>query len=154
MSLSSFSPAYFTINKYWIKVLNYFKSGLRWPGVEPGSTAWKAAMLTVIPPSHLCLIEYLPAFLIYCVRMLGFKNDGNMFHRKISWKMLLPDGELNPGLPRDRRGYSPLYYRGLVNTCIILYQFKHCKVVVLYLVLTNARPTFWYVSTGPLETFF
>ena len=21
-----------------------------------------------------------------------------------------PDGELNPGLPRDRRGYSPLYY--------------------------------------------
>ena len=25
----------------------------------------------------------------------------------------LPDGELNPGLPRDRRGYLPLYYRGL-----------------------------------------
>ena len=25
----------------------------------------------------------------------------------------LPDGESNPGLPRDRRGYSPLYYRGL-----------------------------------------
>ena len=24
----------------------------------------------------------------------------------------LPDGELNPGLPRDRRGYSPLYYLG------------------------------------------
>ena len=24
----------------------------------------------------------------------------------------LPVGELNPGLPRDRRGYSPLYYRG------------------------------------------
>ncbi len=29
------------------------------------------------------------------------------------YKKLLPDGELNPGLPRDRRGYSPLYYRGL-----------------------------------------
>ena len=26
----------------------------------------------------------------------------------------LPGGELNPGLPRDRRGYSPLYYRGVV----------------------------------------
>ena len=26
----------------------------------------------------------------------------------------LPDGELNPGLPRDRRGYWPLYYRGHV----------------------------------------
>ena len=25
---------------------------LRWPGIEPGSTAWKAAMLTTIPPSH------------------------------------------------------------------------------------------------------
>ena len=24
---------------------------LRWPGIEPGSTAWKAAMLTTIPPS-------------------------------------------------------------------------------------------------------
>ncbi len=24
----------------------------------------------------------------------------------------LRDRELNPGLPRDRRGYSPLYYRG------------------------------------------
>ena len=26
---------------------------------------------------------------------------------------ILPGGESNPGLPRDRRGYSPLYYRGL-----------------------------------------
>ena len=26
---------------------------------------------------------------------------------------MLPDRESNPGLPRDRRGYSPLYYRGL-----------------------------------------
>ena len=25
---------------------------------------------------------------------------------------VLPDRESNPGLPRDRRGYSPLYYRG------------------------------------------
>ena len=27
-------------------------------------------------------------------------------------KFQLPDRESNPGLPRDRRGYSPLYYRG------------------------------------------
>ena len=27
------------------------KISLRWPGVEPGSTAWKAAMLTAIPPT-------------------------------------------------------------------------------------------------------
>ena len=24
---------------------------MRWPGIEPGSTAWKAAMLTTIPPT-------------------------------------------------------------------------------------------------------
>ena len=28
-------------------------------------------------------------------------------------KKHLPSGESNPGLPRDRRGYSPLYYRGI-----------------------------------------
>ena len=27
------------------------KIGLRRPGIEPGSTAWKAAMLTIIPPT-------------------------------------------------------------------------------------------------------
>ncbi len=24
---------------------------MRWPGIEPGSTAWKAAMLATIPPT-------------------------------------------------------------------------------------------------------
>ena len=27
---------------------------MHWPGVEPGSTAWKAAMLTVTPPMLSC----------------------------------------------------------------------------------------------------
>ena len=36
----------------------------------------------------------------------------------------LPDGELNPGLPRDRRGYWPLYYRGLDEYCPIHFGFK------------------------------
>ena len=27
------------------------KKSMRWPGVEPGSTAWKATMLTVTPPT-------------------------------------------------------------------------------------------------------
>ena len=31
---------------------------------------------------------------------------------KVVGKKQLRDGELNPGLPRDRRGYSPLYYLG------------------------------------------
>ena len=43
------------------------------------------------------------------------KTDTQMYIGKtFCVKILLPDGELNPGLPRDRRGYSPLYYRGLV----------------------------------------
>ena len=32
--------------------------------------------------------------------------------RRKKKKSQLPDGESNPGLPRDRRGYLPLYYRG------------------------------------------
>ena len=40
---------------YWIyqnnSLLKIIKN-LRRPGIEPGSTAWKAAMLTIIPPTH------------------------------------------------------------------------------------------------------
>ena len=36
---------------------------MRWPGVEPGSIAWKATMLTVTPPTLACVctanFEYL-----------------------------------------------------------------------------------------------
>ena len=38
-----------------------------------------------------------------------------ILHLKIKYLTkicILPGGELNPGLPRDRRGYSPLYYLG------------------------------------------
>ena len=34
------------------------------------------------------------------------------YDKKQYYKKKLRDGELNPGLPRDRRGYSPLYYLG------------------------------------------
>jgi hypothetical protein len=34
-------------------ILVCVKNTLRWPGIEPGSTAWKAAMLTIIPPTLL-----------------------------------------------------------------------------------------------------
>ena len=33
-------------------------------------------------------------------------------------KLILPGGESNPGLPRDRRGYLPLYYRGLLVSVV------------------------------------
>jgi hypothetical protein len=35
-------------------------------------------------------------------------------------KKKLPGGESNPGLPRDRRGYWPLYYRGLMIFSVFL----------------------------------
>ncbi|VDM24390.1 unnamed protein product [Toxocara canis] len=35
----------------------------------------------------------------------------------------LPGRESNPGLARDRRGYSPLYYRGLVGV------FEHAALI-------------------------
>ena len=39
---------------------------------------------------------------------------------------MLRDGESNPGLPRDRRGYSPLYYRGDVRQSLFnRYQKYH-----------------------------
>ena len=52
------------------------------------------------------------------------KNEGNAFLRKYLMKILLPEGESNPGLPRDRRGYSPLYYRGLALVAF------HVKVAI------------------------
>ena len=70
------------------------------------------------------------------------KIIGSYVVEKILRKISLPDGELNPGLPRDRRGYSPLYYRGLVNLRNIKHYFKHCKMVVLCLAPFYVRPTF------------
>ncbi len=34
-----------------LDTLQWEEKKLRWPGVEPGSTAWKATMLTVTPPT-------------------------------------------------------------------------------------------------------
>ena len=34
----------------WFNILDRTKT-MRRPGIEPGSTAWKAAMLTIIPPT-------------------------------------------------------------------------------------------------------
>ena len=42
-------------------------------------------------------------FLLICLCISGIIHAN---------KKMLRDGESNPGLPRDRRGYSPLYYRG------------------------------------------
>ncbi len=45
-------------------VIKDSKNKLRWPGVEPGSIAWKATMLTVTPPTP---ADSQPAELTFCV---------------------------------------------------------------------------------------
>ena len=40
-----------------LRVVKKNKNTMRRPGIEPGSTAWKAAMLTTIPPTLSCLGE-------------------------------------------------------------------------------------------------
>ena len=39
-------------------------------------------------------------------------------------KVFLPDGELNPGLPRDRRGSLPLDYQGCMRKVCLLHLIK------------------------------
>jgi hypothetical protein len=42
--------------------MNFKKKKLmRWPGVEPGSAAWKATMLTVTPPTLIIVFSLLNA---------------------------------------------------------------------------------------------
>ena len=48
----------------------------------------------------------------------GFESN-HVTLKKQKLKTSLPDGESNPGLPRDRRGYLPLYYRGLTKAVIL-----------------------------------
>ena len=70
---------------------------------------------------------------------------------RVSKKGYLPDGESNPGLPRDRRGYSPLYYRGLnIKSCewdfekdyeqlLCRYEMQVCHMI--HLVFTSCTMT-------------
>ena len=51
-------------------------------------------------------------------------------------KLYLPDGESNPGLPRDRRGSLPLDYRGLVvrdSFCALLFSFLTFVLASIYI---------------------
>ena len=58
MSILSFSFEVFDVFPFLSEESNTIckllqkKTKVRRPGVEPGSTAWKATMLTVTPPTH------------------------------------------------------------------------------------------------------
>ena len=45
---------------------------LRWPGIEPGSTAWKATMLTSIPPSLVLRRDHLELYITHKKCILRF----------------------------------------------------------------------------------
>ena len=59
-------------------------------------------------------------------------------------KSFLPDGELNPGLPRDRRGSLPLDYQGLdaLNRKLICF---------LYNFLSMPKKMYYMLSLSPIE---
>ncbi len=58
----------------------------------------------IIKDKKICL-EHMKNF-------IGIRFSSNKSYWDNYLQNSLPGGELNPGLPRDRRGYSPLYYRG------------------------------------------
>ena len=72
---------------------------------------------------------------LYLWRSPEFKTGlGLEFGAKIRFG---PDGELNPGLPRDRRGYLPLHYRG--NWSANVAGFKPMRLRIKW----NARSVCW-----------
>ncbi len=77
---------------------------MRRPGIEPGSTAWKAAMLTTIPPTP---------------------HGYNM--RPNSYEMFLFKNALEPGLSQQRRFISNVTAIRAVNDTVqpwgVLYVF-------------------------------
>ena len=62
-----------------------------------------------------------PGYLIFCI----------FYYLMLNFLKNLPDGELNPGLPRDRRGYSPLYYRGLDTVSQLLACVRKSTYIIL-----------------------
>ena len=61
-----------------------------------------------------CCVKGQGLGLFSCVKVRIFESkEWRLGSRERCWKKeILPGGESNPGLPRDRRGYLPLYYRG------------------------------------------
>ena len=51
-------------------------------------------------------------------------HKGGQKKRKKDSEKVLPGRESNPGLPRDRRRYLPLYYRGLLGESAIILPYQ------------------------------
>ena len=91
-------------NSNWITITNVYNFSCSLPNFNSDSSQWRRRGNTRKMKSTLAKWEELLSS-IHHVRVAAEKKFG------------LPGGESNPGLPRDRRGYSPLYYRGMDVAC-------------------------------------
>ena len=66
-------------------------------------------------------------------------------------KFSLPVRESNPGLPRDRRGYSPLYYRGCLLSLEKLFSMSKDLTKFLPLCKNKPRPAFANSQSGWID---
>ena len=98
----------------WTWTSPQFLPGYREP--KMGSTSGVAKILfketdiTRFFPAYCHLPKHIPV-LTYATYRFAFRECSSI--QICTKKIDLPDRESNPGLPRDRRGYWPLYYRGL-----------------------------------------
>ena len=91
----------------------HFPQKMRQPGIEPGSTAWKAAMLTTIPLTlrSICIVhiyQFVP--LSTDLKTENFPNPGSLTQKVPTYKYrryrvaFLPD-PCHPGSVQDRYRY-------------------------------------------------
>ena len=92
--------------RFWIKSWSKKVHSSPRRGIEFRCPAWQTGILPIILLRN------------YVSRSFAYRFSAS-FQRCFSNEILnqkkcipLLGGELNPGLPRDRRGYLPLYYRG------------------------------------------
>ena len=74
--------------------------------------------------------------MIYLYTIIWYESQQNNTIDIFMTNKILPDGELNPGLPRDRRGYSPLYYRGFDGIYLFMIETLYSKKY-LYIYILN-----------------
>ena len=100
----------FLDNMQWHINVKYFTTQTFVHLAEVDRNAWKWHAISIRGKDYDAIGNHLDSF--------------SYRHSPIIKSTGLPDGELNPGLPRDRRGYSPLYYRGLLACCQSARWFK------------------------------
>ena len=75
------------------------KKSVRWPEIEPGSTAWKATMLTITPPSH--NIKYVN------LNVLAYSLDSNRTsYSRIAFVLCTEESERNLSLLTNNKPFT------------------------------------------------